>query len=71
MKKKPISTLAQVTEPIKALSQVLKESEIVLGMVKESGDELASVNLVLNEEFSNRDLQPDRSIREMAPRWRP
>ncbi len=59
MKKKPISTLAQGTEPIKALSQVLKESEIVRGMVKESGDELASVNLVLNEEFSNRELQPE------------
>lgn len=59
MKKKPISTLTQGTEPIKALSQVLKESEIVRGMVKESGDELASVNLVLNEEFSNRELQPE------------
>lgn len=59
MKKKPTSTLAQGTEPTKALSQVLKESKIVRGMVKESGDELASVNLVLNEEFSNRNLQPE------------
>lgn len=59
MKKKPTSTFAQGTKPTKALSQVLKESVIVRGMVKESGDELASVNLVLNEEFSNRDLQPE------------
>lgn len=59
MKKKPTSTSAQGTKPTKALSQVLKESVIVRGMVKESGDELASVNLVLNEELSNRDLQPE------------
>lgn len=59
MKKKPTSTFAQATEPTKALSQALKESKIVRGMVKESGDELASVNLVLNEEFSNRNLQPE------------
>lgn len=59
MKKKQTSKFAQGTEPTKALSQVLKESKIVRGMVKESGDELASVNLILNEEFSNRNLQPE------------
>lgn len=38
---------------------MLKDSELVKGMVKESADELASVNLVLNEEFSNRNRLPE------------
>lgn len=41
------------------MTQALKESEIVKEMVKESADELASVNVILNEEFSNRDRLPE------------
>ena len=59
MKKKPTSKLPEGTPPDKSLSQVLRESELVRGMVKESADELASVNLVLQEEFSNRDHLPE------------
>lgn len=59
MKKKPTSKLPEGTQPAKSLSQVLKESELVRGMVKESADELASVNLVLQEEFSNRNRLPE------------
>jgi diguanylate cyclase (GGDEF)-like protein len=59
MKKKPTSRLPEGTQPAKSLTQVLKDSELVNGMVKESADELASVNLVLNEEFSNRNRLPE------------
>ncbi|NMM14556.1 MAG: GGDEF domain-containing protein [Rhodoferax sp.] len=59
MKKKPTSKLPEGTQPAKSLSQVLKESELVRGMVKESADELASVNLVLQEEFSSRNRLPE------------
>ena len=59
MKKKPIPKLPEGTQPAKSLSQVLEESELVRGMVKESADELASVNLVLNEELSNRNRLPE------------
>lgn len=41
------------------MTQVLKDSERVNGMVKESADELASVNLVLHEKFSNQNLLPE------------
>lgn len=50
--------LAARTKPVKSLTQVLKESEHVKEIVKESADELASVNMVLNEEFANQDPLP-------------
>ena len=59
MKKKPTSRLPDGTQAAQSLTQVLKDSELVKGMVKESADELASVNLVLNEEFSNRNRLPE------------
>lgn len=46
------------TKPVKTLTQVLKESEHVKDIVKESADELATVNVVLNEELSNKDHLP-------------
>lgn len=51
IKKKQTSKLPEGSQPAKSLTQVLKDSELVRGMVKESADELASVNLVLNEEL--------------------
>ena len=59
MKKKPTSKLLQSTQPAKSLAQVLNESELVENMVKESANELAAVNVVLNEEFSNRNRMPE------------
>lgn len=59
MKKKHSSPLPEVTQSAKSLTQVLKDSELVNGMVKESAAELASVNLVLNEEFSNQNRLPE------------
>jgi diguanylate cyclase (GGDEF)-like protein len=59
MKKKQTVKQPKDSQPVKSLTQVLKDSEIVRGMVKESADELASVNLVLNEEFSNRNRLPE------------
>jgi diguanylate cyclase (GGDEF)-like protein len=58
MNKKQTSKWPVGTEPAKSLTQVLNESELVRGMVKESAAELASVNLVLNEELSNRSFLP-------------
>ena len=62
MKKKKPSRLAAGSQPAKSLTQVLKDSELVRGMVKESADELASVNSVLNDEFSNGNRMPGVEI---------
>jgi len=59
MKKKPTSKLPKGNQPAKSLAQVLNESELVKEMVKESADELALVNVVLNEEFSNQNRMPE------------
>lgn len=59
MTKKHTAILPLTTQAAKSLTQVLSDSELVRGMVKESADELASVNLVLNEEFSNRNRLPE------------
>ena len=59
MKKKPTAKLLEGTPPVQSLAQVLKDSELVKDMVKESADELASVNVILNEEFSNRSRLPE------------
>lgn len=59
MKKKQTSKLPESSQPTESLTQVLKESELVRGMVKESADELASVNQVLNEKMSNRNGPPE------------
>lgn len=59
MKKKHTSKLPEDTQAAKSLTQVLKDSELVNGIVKESAAELASVNLVLNEEFSNQNRLPE------------
>lgn len=59
MKKKPTSELPKSTQPTKSLAQVLNESELVKDMVKESADELALVNVVLHEEFSNQSRMPE------------
>jgi diguanylate cyclase (GGDEF)-like protein len=58
MTKKQSSTSPKGTQRIKPLTQVLKDSKLVRGMVKESADELASVNSVLNEALSNRRRAP-------------
>jgi len=47
------------SRPAQSLTQVLKDNELVRGMVKESADELASVNLVLNEELSDDSRLPE------------
>lgn len=59
MKKNSNVKLPKGAKPAKSLTQVLKESEHVKEIVKESADELASVNMVLNEEFANQDLLPE------------
>lgn len=58
MKKKQTSKLPADTQATKSLSKVLNDSELVRGMVKESADELASVNVVLNEALPNRNRPP-------------
>lgn len=58
MTKKQASTLSASGQAAKSLTEVLNDSELVRGMVKESADELASVNLALNEELSNRNSLP-------------
>jgi diguanylate cyclase (GGDEF)-like protein len=58
MTKKQTSKLPANNPAAKSLTQVLNDSELVRDMVKESADELASVNLVLNEELSNRNRLP-------------
>lgn len=58
MKKKQTSQSPEGSQQAKSLTQVLKDSEHVSGMVKESAQELASVNLVLNEAVSNQNRQP-------------
>jgi diguanylate cyclase (GGDEF)-like protein len=58
MTKKQTSKPPANTRATKSLKQVLNDSELVRGMVKESADELASVNSVLNEELSNRNPLP-------------
>jgi diguanylate cyclase (GGDEF)-like protein len=62
MTKIPTSNVPESTQRTKSLTDVLKASELVRGMVKESADELASVNLVLNEEFSNLNQPPEVEI---------
>lgn len=62
MNKKKSSRLPAATPPAKSLTQVLKDSELVRGMVKESADELATVNSVLNDEFSNGSRLPGVEI---------
>ncbi|HOE40153.1 MAG TPA: GGDEF domain-containing protein [Rhodoferax sp.] len=62
MEKKQTSKLPEGSQTAKSLTQVLKASELVRGMVKESADELASVNQMLNEELSNRDRLPDVAL---------
>lgn len=59
MKKTPTSKLPEGNQPAKSLTQVLKDSEHVNGIVKESAEELASVNSVLSEEFSNQSRLPE------------
>ena len=46
-------------QPARSLSRVLQDSEHVRGLVKESGDELASVNQVLGEEFADTSQLPE------------
>lgn len=58
MKKKQTPPSPEGSQQAKSLTQVLKASEHVSGMVKESAQDLASVNLVLNEAVSNRNRQP-------------
>ena len=59
MKKSHTSESPESTRPAKSLTKVLKDSEHVHGIVKESADELASVNSVLNEELSNQNHLPE------------
>lgn len=58
MKKTHTSKVPEGTQPAKSLNKVLKDSEHVKGIVKESADELASVNSVLSEEFSDKSYRP-------------
>ncbi len=59
MKKSRTPESSESTRPAKSLTKVLKDSEHVHGIVKESADELASVNSVLNEGFSNQNHLPE------------
>ncbi len=58
MKKDSSVKLPKRTKPVKSLTQVLKESERVKNLVKESADELASVNMVLHQELATQDHLP-------------
>ena len=58
MKKNSSVKLPKGAKPVKSLTQVLKDSEYVKEIVKESAEELASVNRVLNEEFATQDPLP-------------
>jgi diguanylate cyclase (GGDEF)-like protein len=46
------------TTPVISLTQVIKDSEHVKDIMVESADELASVNMVLNEEYAHQDTLP-------------
>ena len=58
MKKKQTAKVSEGPNQAKSLTQVLQDSELVRGMVKESADELAAVNQVLGEELSKRSTPP-------------
>lgn len=58
MKKDSSLKLPKRTKPVQSLTQVLKESERVKNLVKESADELASVNMVLHQELATQDHLP-------------
>lgn len=58
MKKDSSVKLPKRTKPVKSLTQVLKESKHVKNLVKESADELASVNMVLHQELATQDHLP-------------
>ncbi len=58
MKKYRNVKLPKGAKPVKSLTQVLRQSEHVKEIVKESADELASVNTILNEEFADSELLP-------------
>ena len=59
MTKKLSSRTPEGIQPARSLSQVLRDSEHVRGLVKESGDELASVNQVLGQEFADTNQLPE------------
>lgn len=59
MKKKQTPKRNDDSTPDKSLTQVLKDSQLVRGMVKESADELSSINLTLNEELSTLNRPPE------------
>lgn len=59
MTQKQTPPLSPGTHPAESLTQVLMDSEHVRGMVKESADELASVNTVLNEELARHHALPE------------
>ena len=58
MKKNSSVKLPKRTKPVQSLTQVLKESERVKNLVKESADELASVNMVLYQELATQNHLP-------------
>jgi diguanylate cyclase (GGDEF)-like protein len=58
MKNDPNAKFLKGTKLVKSLTQVLRESKDVKKIVKESADELASINVVLNEEFSSQEPLP-------------
>ena len=57
-KKQPAQPPKKSTQRVKPLTQVLKDNKLVKGLVKQSADELASVNAVLNEKLSNLSRAP-------------
>lgn len=54
--------LSKDANPAQPLTQVLKENELAKDLVKESADELASVNVTLNEELANRNPLPEVGV---------
>jgi len=59
MKTDPKAAAARGPEPTKPLKKALKESEQVKVMVKESADELAAINVTLNEELADKGHLPE------------
>jgi diguanylate cyclase (GGDEF)-like protein len=58
MKPQPIQSPPPVAESAKSIAKVLEQSEHIEELVKESAEELATVNAALKQEISGRDALP-------------
>jgi len=59
MKTDPKAELTKSTIPSKSLTKVLGQSKHVKNMMKESAEDLSSVNAVLNQELADQNPQPE------------